>query len=76
FEAPYPLLPLLVLADSHPLVELVVLYRAYHSWVLRWTVLIDSSLVGLTVLTEIIALKTILVVILLSRMIKNPGGRV
>nr|GEW25203.1 hypothetical protein [Tanacetum cinerariifolium] len=34
--------------------------------VLRWTVLIDSSLVGWTVLVEIISLKTILVVILLS----------
>nr|GEZ17938.1 hypothetical protein [Tanacetum cinerariifolium] len=96
FEAPYPLLPLLVLADSHPLVELVVLYMIYHScvvccvvglefalrnrvllWkslktrVLRWTVLIDSSLVGLTVLIEIIALKTILVVTLLSRLMKS-----
>nr|GFB70854.1 hypothetical protein [Tanacetum cinerariifolium] len=39
--------------------------------VLRWTVLIDSSLVWLTVLIEIIALKTILVVILLSRLMKS-----
>nr|GEZ69144.1 hypothetical protein [Tanacetum cinerariifolium] len=66
-----PLLPLLVLADSHPLVELVVPYRTYHSWwVLRWTVLIDSTLVWLTVLIEIVALKTILAVILLSRLMK------
>nr|GEU58796.1 hypothetical protein [Tanacetum cinerariifolium] len=40
-------------------------------WVLRWTVLIDSSLVGWTVLIEIIALKTILVVVLLSRLMKS-----
>nr|GFC02543.1 hypothetical protein [Tanacetum cinerariifolium] len=39
--------------------------------VLRWTVLIDSSLVCWTVLIEIIALKTILVVILLSRLMKS-----
>nr|GEW20039.1 hypothetical protein [Tanacetum cinerariifolium] len=39
--------------------------------VLRWTVLIDSSLVGLTVLIEIVALKTILVIILLSRLMKS-----
>nr|GFD00557.1 hypothetical protein [Tanacetum cinerariifolium] len=38
---------------------------------LWWTVLIDSSLVGWTVLIEIIALKTILVVILLSRLMKS-----
>nr|GFA42719.1 nucleotide-binding alpha-beta plait domain-containing protein [Tanacetum cinerariifolium] len=71
FEAPYPLLPLLVLADAHPLVELVVLYMTYHSWVLRWTILIDSSLVGLTILIEIVVLKTILVVTLLSRLMKS-----
>nr|GEW19269.1 phospholipase-like protein [Tanacetum cinerariifolium] len=39
--------------------------------VLRWTILIDSSLVGLTVLIEITALKTILVVLLLSRLMKS-----
>nr|GEX65230.1 reverse transcriptase domain-containing protein [Tanacetum cinerariifolium] len=39
--------------------------------VLWWTVLIDRSLVGLTVLIEIIALKTILVVALLSRLMKS-----
>nr|GFC05772.1 hypothetical protein [Tanacetum cinerariifolium] len=39
--------------------------------VLRWTVLIDSSLVGWTVLIEIIALKMILVVVLLSRLMKS-----
>nr|GFC95332.1 hypothetical protein [Tanacetum cinerariifolium] len=39
--------------------------------VLRWTVLIESSLVGWTVLIEIIALKTILVVVLLSRLMKS-----
>nr|GFD31880.1 hypothetical protein [Tanacetum cinerariifolium] len=39
--------------------------------VLWWTVLIDSSLVGWTVLIEIIALKTILVVALLSRLMKS-----
>nr|GFC52747.1 hypothetical protein [Tanacetum cinerariifolium] len=39
--------------------------------VLRWTVLIDSSLVGGTVLIEIIALKMILVVILLSWLMKS-----
>nr|GFC08624.1 hypothetical protein [Tanacetum cinerariifolium] len=39
--------------------------------VLRWTVLIDSSLGGWTVLIEIIALKKILVVILLSRLMKS-----
>nr|GFA51425.1 hypothetical protein [Tanacetum cinerariifolium] len=39
--------------------------------VLWWTVLIDSSLVGWTVLIEIIALKTILVVVLLSRLMKS-----
>nr|GFC57689.1 hypothetical protein [Tanacetum cinerariifolium] len=85
-----------VLADSHPLVELVVLYKTYHScvvyygagfkfalhnrvllWkslkirVLRWTVLIDSSLVWLTVLIEITALKMILVVTLLIRLMKS-----
>nr|GEY57351.1 reverse transcriptase domain-containing protein [Tanacetum cinerariifolium] len=39
--------------------------------VLQWTVLINSSLVGWTVLIEIIALKTILVVVLLSRLMKS-----
>nr|GEV66842.1 hypothetical protein [Tanacetum cinerariifolium] len=42
-----------------------------EEWVLRWTVLIDSSLVSWTVLIEIIALKTILVIILLSRLMKS-----
>nr|GEW02265.1 reverse transcriptase domain-containing protein [Tanacetum cinerariifolium] len=44
-----------------------------HLWVLRWTVLIDSSLVWLTVLIliEIIALETILVVVLISRLMKS-----
>nr|GFB90650.1 hypothetical protein [Tanacetum cinerariifolium] len=48
----------------------VLLWRCLKIRVLRWTVLIDSSLVGLTVLIEIVALKTILVVILLSRLMK------
>nr|GFD30470.1 hypothetical protein [Tanacetum cinerariifolium] len=39
--------------------------------VLRWTVQIDSSLVGWTILIEIIALKMILVVVLLSRLMKS-----
>nr|GFB81914.1 hypothetical protein [Tanacetum cinerariifolium] len=39
--------------------------------VLRWTVMIDSSLVWLTVLIEIVAFKTILDVILLSRLMKS-----
>nr|GFC38629.1 hypothetical protein [Tanacetum cinerariifolium] len=38
---------------------------------LLWTVLIDSSLVVLTVLIEIIALETVLVVVLMSRLIKS-----
>nr|GEW02487.1 hypothetical protein [Tanacetum cinerariifolium] len=46
----------------------VLLWRCLKIRVLWWTVLIDSSLVGLTVLIEIIALKTILVVVLLSRL--------
>nr|GEZ80788.1 hypothetical protein [Tanacetum cinerariifolium] len=49
----------------------VLLWSCLKIRVLRWTVLIDSSLVGLTVLIEIIALKTILVVILLSRLMKS-----
>nr|GFB76978.1 hypothetical protein [Tanacetum cinerariifolium] len=49
----------------------VLLWRCLKIRVLRWTVLIDSSLVGWTVLIEIIALKTILVVILLSRLMKS-----
>nr|GEV57744.1 hypothetical protein [Tanacetum cinerariifolium] len=36
-----------------------------------WTVLIESSLVGWTVLIEIIALKMILVVVWLSRLMKS-----
>nr|GFD25244.1 hypothetical protein [Tanacetum cinerariifolium] len=49
----------------------VLLWRCLKIRVLRWTVLIDSSLVGWTVLIEIISLKTILVVILLSRLMKS-----
>nr|GFA33212.1 hypothetical protein [Tanacetum cinerariifolium] len=49
----------------------VLLWRCLKIRVLRWTVLKDSSLVGLTVLIEIIALKTILVVVLLSRLMKS-----
>nr|GFC67189.1 hypothetical protein [Tanacetum cinerariifolium] len=49
----------------------VLLWRCLKSRVLRWTVLIDSSLVGWTVLIDIIALKMILVVILLSRLMKS-----
>nr|GEY16225.1 reverse transcriptase domain-containing protein [Tanacetum cinerariifolium] len=49
----------------------VLLWRCLKIRVLRWTVLIDSSLVGLTVLIKIIALKTILVIILLSRLMKS-----
>nr|GFB65495.1 hypothetical protein [Tanacetum cinerariifolium] len=49
----------------------VLLWRCLKIKVLWWTVLIDSSLVWLTVLIEIIALKTILVVVLLSRLMKS-----
>nr|GEY21598.1 reverse transcriptase domain-containing protein [Tanacetum cinerariifolium] len=49
----------------------VLLWKSLKIRVLRWTVLIDSSLVGWTVLIEIISLKTILVVILLSRLMKS-----
>nr|GEU90422.1 hypothetical protein [Tanacetum cinerariifolium] len=49
----------------------VLLWRCLKIRVLRWTVLIDSSLVVWTVLIEIIALKTILVVVLLSRLVKS-----
>nr|GFC27580.1 hypothetical protein [Tanacetum cinerariifolium] len=49
----------------------VLLWKSLKIRVLQWTVLIDSSLVGLTILIEIIALKTILVVILLSRLMKS-----
>nr|GFA90474.1 reverse transcriptase domain-containing protein [Tanacetum cinerariifolium] len=49
----------------------VLLWRCFKIRVLRWMVLIDSSLVGWTVLIEIIALKTILVVVLLSRLMKS-----
>nr|GEY07139.1 reverse transcriptase domain-containing protein [Tanacetum cinerariifolium] len=49
----------------------VLLWRCLKIRVLRWTVLIDSSLVRLTVLIKIVALKTILVVILLSRLMKS-----
>nr|GFC71124.1 hypothetical protein [Tanacetum cinerariifolium] len=49
----------------------VLLWRCLKIRILRWTVLIDSTLVGLTVLIEIIALKMILVVILLSRLMKS-----
>nr|GFB38807.1 hypothetical protein [Tanacetum cinerariifolium] len=49
----------------------VLLWRCLKIRVLWWTILIDSSLVGWTVLIGIIALKTILVVILLSRLMKS-----
>nr|GFC94994.1 hypothetical protein [Tanacetum cinerariifolium] len=49
----------------------VLLRRCLKIRVLWWTVLIDSSLVGWAVLIEIITLKTILVVILLSRLMKS-----
>nr|GFA11184.1 DNA-directed DNA polymerase [Tanacetum cinerariifolium] len=49
----------------------VLLWWCLKIRVLRWTVLIDSSLVGWTVLIEIIVLKTILVVVLLSRLMKS-----
>nr|GFC07627.1 hypothetical protein [Tanacetum cinerariifolium] len=49
----------------------VLLRRCLKNKVLWWTVLIDCSLVGWTVLIEIIALKMILVVILLSRLMKS-----
>nr|GEW97402.1 hypothetical protein [Tanacetum cinerariifolium] len=49
----------------------VLLWKCLKIMVLRLTVMIDSSLVGLTILIEIIALKTILVVILLSRLMKS-----
>nr|GFA00843.1 hypothetical protein [Tanacetum cinerariifolium] len=49
----------------------VLLWRCLKIRGLRWTVLIDSSLVGWTVLIEIVSLKTILVVILLSRLMKS-----
>nr|GEY96534.1 hypothetical protein [Tanacetum cinerariifolium] len=49
----------------------VLLWRCLKIRVLQWTVLIDSSLVGWTILIEIIALKMILVVVLLSRLMKS-----
>nr|GFC30285.1 hypothetical protein [Tanacetum cinerariifolium] len=49
----------------------VLLWRCLKIRFLRWTVLIESSLVGWTVLIEIIALKMILVVVLLSRLMKS-----
>nr|GFC41996.1 hypothetical protein [Tanacetum cinerariifolium] len=49
----------------------VLLWRCLKIRVLWWTVLIDSSLVGWTVLIEIIDLKMILVVVLLSRLMKS-----
>nr|GFA44732.1 hypothetical protein [Tanacetum cinerariifolium] len=49
----------------------VLLWRCLKIRVLRWTVLLDSSLVGWTVLIEIIALKMILLVTLLSRLMKS-----
>nr|GEX93514.1 ribonuclease H-like domain-containing protein [Tanacetum cinerariifolium] len=49
----------------------VLLWRCLKIRVLWWRVLIDSSLVWWTVLIEIIALKTILVVVLLSRLMKS-----
>nr|GEZ18787.1 hypothetical protein [Tanacetum cinerariifolium] len=52
----------------------VLLWKSLKIRVLQWTVLIDSSLVGLTVLIEITALKTILAVILLSRLMKSSSA--
>nr|GFC71298.1 hypothetical protein [Tanacetum cinerariifolium] len=51
----------------------VLLWWCLKTRVLLWTVLIDSPLVGLTVLIliEIIALKMILVVILIIRLMKS-----
>nr|GEY74143.1 putative reverse transcriptase domain-containing protein [Tanacetum cinerariifolium] len=49
----------------------VLLWKSLKIRVLRWTVLIDSSLVWLTVLIEITALKMISVVTLLSRLKKT-----
>nr|GEW37043.1 hypothetical protein [Tanacetum cinerariifolium] len=51
----------------------VLLWWCLKIRVLLWTVLIDSSLVGLTVLIliEIIALEMVLVVVLMSRLIKS-----
>nr|GFC07040.1 hypothetical protein [Tanacetum cinerariifolium] len=49
----------------------VLLWKSLKVRVLWWTVLIDSSLVGLTVLIKIIAIKTILVVVLLSKLMKS-----
>nr|GFA18101.1 reverse transcriptase domain-containing protein [Tanacetum cinerariifolium] len=71
FEAPYPLLPLLVLADSHPLVELVVLYRTYHSWLMksRWTCLIRNVLTILNEITDCCGLKLLDVIVKYGKMI-------
>nr|GFC87030.1 hypothetical protein [Tanacetum cinerariifolium] len=49
----------------------VLLWKSLKIRVLRLTVMKNSSLVRLTVLIEIISLKTILVVILLSRLMKS-----
>nr|GFC15066.1 hypothetical protein [Tanacetum cinerariifolium] len=49
----------------------VLLWRCLKIKILLWTVMIDSSLVWWTVLIEIIALKMILVVVLLSRLMKS-----
>nr|GFD03718.1 hypothetical protein [Tanacetum cinerariifolium] len=49
----------------------VLLWMCLKIKILLWTVLIDSSLVWWTVLIEIISLKTILVVVLLSRLMKS-----
>nr|GEW00365.1 hypothetical protein [Tanacetum cinerariifolium] len=46
----------------------ILLWKSLKIRVLRWTVLKNSSLVSLTVLIEIISLKMILIVILLSRL--------
>nr|GEY93120.1 hypothetical protein [Tanacetum cinerariifolium] len=51
----------------------VLLWWCLKIRVLLWTILIDSSLVGLTVLIliEIVALEMILVVVLMSKLIKS-----
>nr|GEX45947.1 putative reverse transcriptase domain-containing protein [Tanacetum cinerariifolium] len=56
-----------------PLRNRVLLWWCLKIKALLWTVMIDSSLVGLTVLIliEIIALETILVVVLISRLMKS-----
>nr|GEZ30723.1 hypothetical protein [Tanacetum cinerariifolium] len=55
----------------------VLLWWCLKITILLWTVLIDSSMVGLTVLIliEIIALETVLVVVLISRLMKSRWTR-